>query len=805
VSVAVGDFGGANTIVNSTANVADAPLTVEATPSAFSVEGSTFSGQVATFKDADPGGVASDYVAQIDWGDGTTTAFGSSTTTIVPAGSGFAVIGAHQYAEEGTYPIKLTIVDTDGGSPSAPGRSAVSANPSMTINVLDAPLTAAGAAAFSGIEGAPTGSVTVASFTDADPGGVASDYVATINWGDGQTSPASISASGNGFLVRGSHIYAEEGTFTASAVITDTDGGPVGPGRVTTTSPGTPVTVADAPLTVAAPVPTISAVEGQALAGLVVANFNDGDPGGGASDFVATINWGDGTATPGLVFRPGVPGSPFEVLGSHAYSEEGTYLILTSIVDTDGRIASTVTRSSVAIPESVSVADAALSASATPLTINATEGVTSSNLVTATFTDADPGGTASDYSASIDWGDGSTSSGLVSAVSGTTSTFNVVGSHAYAEAGTYPVKVTIVDTDGGSIAAPGRSVVVASNALAVVADAQLTSLTPTLTLNAIEGEMSSSVLTAIFSDADPAGVPSDYRATIDWGDGRTSTGNVQPGVGVFNITGSHTYAEEGSYAVKVTIADTDGTATAGSTIVATGISIRVADAPLLPVATPSTIQATAGTTMGNVVVGSFTDTDPGGVANDYTASINWGDLTGATSASGLSRLAGSTFNVLGVHTYEVPGSYTITVTVNDTDGGTTVGASTTVSSTTVVVVGTPSTASSEIHSAAIGISSIPAVNAPDRVTSAATPGVVTATLPDVVAWTSPSPGTGAKVIARSVSIRIGPTPVGPSKHFQTRKHPHQRTLDPIPLRLWRRSNPMHRPSPAAPKFRRRPN
>ena len=65
----------------------------------------------------------------------------------------------------------------------------------------------------------------------------------------------------------------------------------------------------------------------------------------------------------------------------------------------------------------------------------------------ATFKDPDPTGTASEYAATISWGDGSTSSGTIS---GTASKFTVTGSHTYSKSGSYKITVTITDTDASS-------------------------------------------------------------------------------------------------------------------------------------------------------------------------------------------------------------------------------------------------------------------------------------------------------------------------------------------------------------------
>jgi hypothetical protein len=64
--------------------------------------------------------------------------------------------------------------------------------------------------------------------------------------------------------------------------------------------------------------------------------------------------------------------------------------------------------------------------------------------VSASFTDP---GTFDTHSALIDWGDGTTSPGTVTEQDGSGS---VAGAHVYAHTGTYQVKVTVTDDDGGS-------------------------------------------------------------------------------------------------------------------------------------------------------------------------------------------------------------------------------------------------------------------------------------------------------------------------------------------------------------------
>jgi hypothetical protein len=64
---------------------------------------------------------------------------------------------------------------------------------------------------------------------------------------------------------------------------------------------------------------------------------------------------------------------------------------------------------------------------------------------------------------------------------------------------------------------------------------------------------------ASFTDADGGAIGS-YTATIDWGDGTTTTGAITANTGGgFNISGNHTYASHGSFLMVVQVKDTDGT------------------------------------------------------------------------------------------------------------------------------------------------------------------------------------------------------------------------------------------------------
>ena len=78
---------------------------------------------------------------------------------------------------------------------------------------------------------------------------------------------------------------------------------------------------------------------------------------------------------------------------------------------------------------------------------------------------------------------------------------------------------------------------------------------------------------ATFNDTDSAAAAADFTASINWGDGTTTTGTITGSSGSFAVTGGHTYAGEGSDPLSITVTDTlnSGTlALSGSVTVAEG-------------------------------------------------------------------------------------------------------------------------------------------------------------------------------------------------------------------------------------------
>jgi PKD domain len=202
-----------------------------------------------------------------------------------------------------------------------------------------------------------------------------------------------------------------------------------------------------------------------------------------------------------------------------------------------------------------------------------TEGVSITAAV-ATLSDSDTtvGG---DFTATINWGDGSQTAGTVAPVSGQPTHFTINGTHTYADEGNFIQTITVTDSDSGTVSTTSTATVVDA-ALAGTGGFTLTGTEgPTSILGTGTDIAPASGTVATFTDANPTATTADFTATIAWGDGSTSAGTVSgPVGGQFSVAGSHTYAEDGNYAITVTINDDGGSkATAASTA-------SIADPPL---------------------------------------------------------------------------------------------------------------------------------------------------------------------------------------------------------------------------------
>lgn len=192
-----------------------------------------------------------------------------------------------------------------------------------------------------------------------------------------------------------------------------------------------------------------------------------------------------------------------------------------------------------------------------------------------TFTDTGSVAPASEFAATVAWGDGSTSStadGLADVtVTGSNGAYAVSGIHTYARAGNYsPAWVTVSD----SLLALNSAT--STSASVVVKDAPLTP-GPAAAIPPQETNVAFTLAVATFTDGNTTtSTPADFNdasTTIAWGDGTTNTATdgtgavaiTGSGSGGFTVTGTHAYTQASSTnantAVIVTITDVGGATT----------------------------------------------------------------------------------------------------------------------------------------------------------------------------------------------------------------------------------------------------
>ncbi|HUY31916.1 MAG TPA: hypothetical protein VMV69_03985 [Pirellulales bacterium] len=444
-------------------------------------------------------------------------------------------------------------------------------------------------------------------------------------------------------------------------------------------------------------------------------------------EFGATIDWGDGTTSSGQIFAgtqinpgtrtqgiiianpPPYVGSGATINGTHTYEEIGLFPILVTVKQFGFSAGGhQLIKTILQVPGTAAVADAPLQvfpppppSSGASTTANppisdilflsppfATEGqAMSATTQVVHFTDLNPFAKAADFSAVIDWADGSTTAGtVVAAPQAGQAVFAVEGSHTYSEAGRFAVNVTVSE-DGTLAHEPVNEQQLTIERNALVVDAPLTFAPVPLNYTGTEGQSLGDLFVASFNDANPLSNGVDFTATIDWGDGQTSAGFVGSGF----VTGAHTYLDAGNYNITVTVDDAEGSSVSQVTAQA-----QIAEQPLEDAAAMlDVVQFLAPAALPNSPfqgpVVYFTDPNLLETGANITATILWGDGSSSSGkvqpTTGLEDSGnfgvpfsivnvfgdvipsrGRWFSVSGTHTYGAPsppGGYPITVEVFD--------------------------------------------------------------------------------------------------------------------------------------------
>ena len=393
----------------------------------------------------DPGNdTISEYT--VDWGDGSSTTLTNEATARL----------LHTYTTSGNFTITVNAIDEDGGPYTATNDVNVIAGPPPTR-------TLSGAA---GLNESESYELTL---TAAGPGTVSSWLV---NWGDGTTSTLN---SANGLL---NHIYADDGVYQVTAVVTDSNGAT----SLATNSLSVHMQNIAPTVTYSG---TSSAVEGSQY---TIHNLSATDPG---ADTISQwiVDWGDGQTS--LV-------NPNETNAAHIYLDDGSYLVRVGARDEDGIFVST---------NEVTVA---VSNVAPTLTLSGDSLVDEGSVYTLNLSAIDPGNdTISEWI--IDWGDGTSTNGVLGEViSGNPDSVT----HVYADGDNqYTITATAVDEDG-----------------VYTAGAPLTlnvhDVAPSITIAGQTLAAEGSQIEIQLSSNDP-GVDPINSWTIDWGDGTTA--EVFPG------------------------------------------------------------------------------------------------------------------------------------------------------------------------------------------------------------------------------------------------------------------------------------
>jgi hypothetical protein len=430
----------------------------------------------------------------------------------------------------------------------------------------------------------------------------------SIAWGDGVTTSGTLT----GGVCSGSHSYSGASSPTITVTASDDD--------TATGSDSIGVTITPAP--VDQPPTADAGADSSGVEGSPVSLTGSGsDPEGRALTYAWTSVAGAGTDSGASCSF----GSPAAASTSFTCDDDGTFAVTLAV--SDG------VNPAVKDTASISVSNADPTADLTSPTQGSQHQVGAAVAVTAGLTDA---GANDTHGCSIDWGDGSTTTGVIA--SGACG-----GSHSYAAAATPTITVTVTDDDGGS----------ASDSVGIVIEAAPQNQPPTADAGPNASGAEGSAIALDGTGSDPEGGSLTYAWSYEAGAGvdagATCTfGSAAAADSTFRCT------DDGTYQVTLRVSDGVNAAVADTATVTVGNAV-----PTVHVTSPATgSQYQAGS-----AVAVAADLADAGANDTHTCSITWGDGSTAAGAVSGDRCTGS-------HAYSAASSSrTITVTVTDDDGG----------------------------------------------------------------------------------------------------------------------------------------
>ena len=301
------------------------------------------------------------------------------------------------------------------------------------------------------------------------------------------------------------HVYADNGTFEVTLTVTDTSGN--------TDSDTMTVTVNNVAPEVEAGPDQRDIPLGTEITLNDPITFTDE---GSADTHTANVDWGDGS--PDDDVDPAV--SPFSL--THTYEDPGEYTVTVTVTDDDGDSG----EDTLTIQINENLPPEAEAGDNQP----ATEGG-----VVAFF-----GGDSSDpegQDLTFEWNFGDPGSGADNTETGVTAT------HQYSDDGVFTVTLTVTDTRGGEDT--DTLTVTVANADPLVADG------PDATID--EGDTIG--ISAAFFDP---GAGDTHTATINWGRPEDANPVTPVAPALSPVEGDHTYEDNGTFTVTVTVTDNAG-------------------------------------------------------------------------------------------------------------------------------------------------------------------------------------------------------------------------------------------------------
>jgi hypothetical protein len=602
---------------------------------------------IATFTDTNLAAQATDFTANIDWGDGGKDADGNQLADgsaayveASPMGLGQFVVrtGHHEYPNSFPPGTALTLmVEIENSNEGVAGSSA---QLQQQVIVQDSPLVDVPLDPISLTEGDKLdGNVEVARFTDDGPLDVITNPLfATFERPGGGTYLASAglrtnddgsysiwAANPNAYTQQGLYkIYTRIDTYGGSFLITDRTV-QVGDAGLSAYGQGFPNPMEGIPFTEK------------------IALITDAAPDPLSETYsVVSIDWGDFSPPDTGNYRIDpdyVSGNlvGFFVTATHTYKSVGTHTIHGTIQAGDGDEADFTSPDTKSVDARVDV----LTKNTTPTTLPATAGQPTGSHVLATFYDDDPGADASYYSARIAWGDGKFTS--ASAADGTIvpftdNTFNppfhefqVLGDHVYAGGGTFHADVLVTDIGGkDDPSVKGQNTVRGMGNITF----NVTDPNPTVAISGppfgFRGETLSFTLTA--SDPNTNDPNAQFTFHVIWGDSV-----IEDPTGPNGTVIKHPYTSANTYTIKVTAKDQAGFVSKEADDTVTILPVGKRNKGLFVGGTlgSDVIQIASGTqpgsatvTLGGVVQGSYTDVQSITVfGQDGNDDITFGDGT----------------------------------------------------------------------------------------------------------------------------------------------------------------------------------